>query len=121
MNGAVHLADTLTHADQSQAAVVHGMTRVEAPAFVGDTEANLLGSVGKTDIYGCTAIVTDGILHPFLNHAVKAERDIDSHLLVVSPVKIMTLRGWKPFFSIEDSLKDLYSEIMIRLRAKRSP
>jgi GDP-4-dehydro-6-deoxy-D-mannose reductase len=49
------------------------------------------------------------------------ERAIDIPLLVGSPEKIMTLTGWKPIISIEDSLKDLYSEIKIRLQAKRSP
>ena len=49
------------------------------------------------------------------------ERAIDIPLLVGSPEKIMTLTGWKPIISIEDSLKDLYSEIKIRLQAKQSP
>ncbi|HLP41781.1 MAG TPA: GDP-mannose 4,6-dehydratase [Fibrobacteria bacterium] len=49
------------------------------------------------------------------------ERAIDIPLLVGSPEKIMSLTGWKPIISIEDSLKDLYSEIKIRLQAKRSP
>ena len=46
------------------------------------------------------------------------ERAIDIPLLVGSPEKIMTLTGWKPIISIEDSLKDLYSEIKVRLQAK---
>jgi nucleoside-diphosphate-sugar epimerase len=37
---------------------------------------------------------------------------------VGSPEKIMSLTGWKPIISIEDSLKDLYSEIKQRLQAK---
>jgi GDP-4-dehydro-6-deoxy-D-mannose reductase len=49
------------------------------------------------------------------------ERAIDIPLLVGSPEKIMSLTGWKPIISIEDSLKDLYSEIKSRLQAKRSP
>jgi GDP-4-dehydro-6-deoxy-D-mannose reductase len=49
------------------------------------------------------------------------ERAIDIPLLVGSPEKIMTLTGWKPIISIEDSLKDLYSEIKVRLQAKVSP
>jgi GDP-4-dehydro-6-deoxy-D-mannose reductase len=49
------------------------------------------------------------------------ERAIDIPLLVGSPEKIMSLTGWKPIISIEDSLKDLYSEIKTRLQAKRSP
>jgi len=48
------------------------------------------------------------------------ERAIDIPLLVGSPEKIMTLTGWKPIISIEDSLKDLYAEIKGRLQAKRS-
>ncbi len=45
------------------------------------------------------------------------ERAIDIPLLVGSPEKIMTLTGWKPLISIEDSLKDLYSDIKNRLQA----
>ena len=48
------------------------------------------------------------------------ERAIDIPLLVGSPEKIMQLTGWKPIISIEDSLKDLYSEIKIRLAAGHS-
>ncbi len=44
------------------------------------------------------------------------ERMIDIPLLVGSPEKLMTQSGWKPIISIEDSLKDLYSEIKIRLK-----
>jgi hypothetical protein len=33
----------------------------------------------------------------------------------------MSLTGWKPIISIEDSLKDLYSDIKNRLQARRSP
>lgn len=43
------------------------------------------------------------------------ERVIDIPLLVGSPEKIMNLTGWKPLISIEDSLKDLYSDIKNRL------
>lgn len=43
------------------------------------------------------------------------ERAIDIPLLVGSPEKIMSLTGWKPLISIEDSLKDLYSDIKNRL------
>jgi GDP-4-dehydro-6-deoxy-D-mannose reductase len=46
------------------------------------------------------------------------ERAIDIPLLVGSPEKIMTLTGWKPLISIEDSLKDLYTDIKNRLQAK---
>jgi GDP-4-dehydro-6-deoxy-D-mannose reductase len=46
------------------------------------------------------------------------ERAIDIPLLVGSPEKIMSLTGWKPIISIEDSLKDLYSDIKNRLQAK---
>jgi GDP-4-dehydro-6-deoxy-D-mannose reductase len=49
------------------------------------------------------------------------ERAIDIPLLVGSPEKIMTLTGWKPIISIEDSLRDLYSDIKIRLQAKPPP
>jgi GDP-4-dehydro-6-deoxy-D-mannose reductase len=49
------------------------------------------------------------------------ERAIDIPLLVGSPEKIMSLTGWKPLISIEDSLKDLYVEIKVRLQAKGTP
>lgn len=44
------------------------------------------------------------------------ERPIDIPMLVGSPEKIMNLTGWKPIISIEDSLKDLYAEIKIRIQ-----
>jgi GDP-4-dehydro-6-deoxy-D-mannose reductase len=43
------------------------------------------------------------------------ERAIDIPLLVGSPEKIMACTGWKPIISMEDSLRDLYSEIKNRL------
>lgn len=49
------------------------------------------------------------------------ERAIDIPLLVGSPEKIMSLTGWKPIISIEDSLKDLYTEIKNRLQAQGNP
>ena len=42
------------------------------------------------------------------------ERSIDIPLLVGSPEKLMTLTGWKPMISLEDSLRDLYGEIKNR-------
>jgi len=45
------------------------------------------------------------------------ERTIDIPLLVGSPEKIMQLTGWKPIIRIEDSLRDLYSEIKTRIAA----
>ena len=80
LNGAMHLTHALAHADQPQSTVVDGMSDVEALAFVGDEEPNLFGSVSKADLNGRAAVVTDGILHRFLNHAVKAERDIGTHI-----------------------------------------
>ena len=44
------------------------------------------------------------------------ERAIDIPLLVGSPEKIMTLTGWKPLISMEDSLQDLYTDIKSRIR-----
>ncbi len=44
------------------------------------------------------------------------ERAIDIPLLVGSPEKLMSQSGWKPIISMEDSLKDLYKEIKIRLK-----
>lgn len=42
------------------------------------------------------------------------ERAVDIPLLAGSPEKLMTLTGWKPMISLEDSLRDLYSEIKTR-------
>ena len=80
LNGAMHLTHALAHADQSQSAVVHGMIHVEAFAFVADEQPNPFGSMGKTDLNGQAAVVPDGILHRFLNHSVKAERGVGSHV-----------------------------------------
>lgn len=43
------------------------------------------------------------------------ERHIDIPLLAGSPEKLMSLTGWKPMISLEDSLRDLYAEIRNRL------
>lgn len=43
------------------------------------------------------------------------ERAVDIPLLAGSPEKLMGLTGWKPMISLEDSLRDLYSEIKTRL------
>jgi GDP-4-dehydro-6-deoxy-D-mannose reductase len=43
------------------------------------------------------------------------ERSIDIPLLMGSPEKLMSMTGWKPIISIEDSLRDLYAEIKTRL------
>ncbi len=48
------------------------------------------------------------------------ERAIDIPLLVGSPEKLMSLTGWKPMISLEDSLRDLYGEIKIHLAAEPS-
>ncbi|HEX2612285.1 MAG TPA: GDP-mannose 4,6-dehydratase [Fibrobacteria bacterium] len=45
------------------------------------------------------------------------ERAVDIPLLAGSPEKFMDLTGWKPMISLEDSLRDLYSEIKTRRRA----
>jgi GDP-4-dehydro-6-deoxy-D-mannose reductase len=45
------------------------------------------------------------------------ERPVDIPLLVGSPEKMMNLTGWKPIISIEDSIKDLYSEMKTRIKA----
>jgi GDP-4-dehydro-6-deoxy-D-mannose reductase len=42
------------------------------------------------------------------------ERAVDIPLLAGSPEKFMSLTGWKPMISLEDSLRDLYSEIKTR-------
>jgi GDP-4-dehydro-6-deoxy-D-mannose reductase len=42
------------------------------------------------------------------------ERAVDIPLLAGSPEKFMALTGWKPMISLEDSLRDLYSEIKTR-------
>jgi GDP-4-dehydro-6-deoxy-D-mannose reductase len=46
------------------------------------------------------------------------ERAVDIPLLAGSPDKFMALTGWKPMISLEDSLRDLYSEIKTRRSAK---
>ncbi|MBF0432361.1 MAG: GDP-mannose 4,6-dehydratase [Fibrobacteria bacterium] len=45
------------------------------------------------------------------------ERSQDIPLLAGSPEKMMGLTGWKPIISIEDSLKDLYTEMKKRIQA----
>ena len=45
----------------------------------------------------------------------KYERINDIPLLIGDPSKIMAL-GWKPMISIEDSLTDLFNEMVIRRR-----
>lgn len=45
------------------------------------------------------------------------ERQMDIPLLAGSPEKFMALTGWKPMISLEDSLRDLYSEIKTRRNA----
>ncbi len=47
------------------------------------------------------------------------ERHVDIPMLVGSPEKLMTLSGWKPIISIEDSLKDLYSEMKRRIKLSK--
>jgi GDP-4-dehydro-6-deoxy-D-mannose reductase len=42
------------------------------------------------------------------------ERAVDIPLLAGSPEKFMSLTGWKPMISLEDSLRDLYAEIKTR-------
>ncbi len=49
------------------------------------------------------------------------ERSIDIPLLVGSPEKLIALTGWKPLISLEDSLRDLYAELKIRLAASHRP
>ncbi len=49
------------------------------------------------------------------------ERHIDIPLLAGSPEKFMSLTGWKPMISMEDSLRDLYSEIKSRRVADAPP
>ncbi len=48
------------------------------------------------------------------------ERSIDIPLLVGSPEKLIHLTGWKPMISLEDSLRDLYMEIKLRLAASQN-
>jgi GDP-4-dehydro-6-deoxy-D-mannose reductase len=48
------------------------------------------------------------------------ERFIDIPLLAGSPEKFMALTGWKPMISLEDSLRDLYSEIKTRRQRAHS-
>lgn len=43
------------------------------------------------------------------------EREIDIPLLMGSPAKLMKDTGWKPMIEIEDSLKDIYREMEIRI------
>jgi GDP-4-dehydro-6-deoxy-D-mannose reductase len=47
------------------------------------------------------------------------ERPVDIPLLVGSPEKMGELTGWRPMISIEDSLKDLYSEMKSRVKASQ--
>ncbi len=47
------------------------------------------------------------------------ERPNDIPLLVGSPQKMMDLTGWTPIISIEDSLRDLYSEMKNRVKTSR--
>jgi GDP-4-dehydro-6-deoxy-D-mannose reductase len=47
------------------------------------------------------------------------ERPLDIPLLVGSPEKLIALTGWKPMISLEDSLRDLYNELKIRLAARQ--
>jgi GDP-4-dehydro-6-deoxy-D-mannose reductase len=49
------------------------------------------------------------------------ERNIDIPLLAGSPEKFMALTGWKPMISLEDSLRDLYSEIKTRHHPSITP
>lgn len=46
------------------------------------------------------------------------ERNLDIPLLVGDPTKIMDF-GWKPMITIEDCLKDLYNEMIVRLKTER--
>jgi GDP-4-dehydro-6-deoxy-D-mannose reductase len=48
------------------------------------------------------------------------ERSIDIPLLVGSPEKLISLTGWKPMISLEDSLRDLYEETKVRLAAEHA-
>jgi len=80
LNGAMHLTHALSHADQAQSSTVHGMIHVEALACIGDEQSNLFACTDETDLNGRAGVVTDGILHRFLNYAVEAERDIDTHI-----------------------------------------
>lgn len=43
------------------------------------------------------------------------ERDIDIPLLMGSPEKLMKDTGWKPMIEIEDSLRDIYREMELRV------
>lgn len=43
------------------------------------------------------------------------EREIDIPLLMGSPEKLMTDTGWKPMIEIEDSLRDIYREMELRV------
>ncbi len=45
------------------------------------------------------------------------ERTLDIPQLVGSPEKLMSLTGWKPIISIEDSVRDLYSEMKKRIQS----
>lgn len=46
------------------------------------------------------------------------ERTLDIPLLVGDPAKITAL-GWKPLITMEDCLKDLYNEMVVRLKMER--
>ena len=47
------------------------------------------------------------------------ERAVDIPMLVGSPEKLISLTGWKPIISLEDSLEDLYSEMKRRVKIAR--
>jgi GDP-4-dehydro-6-deoxy-D-mannose reductase len=49
------------------------------------------------------------------------ERAVDIPLLAGSPEKLMSLTGWKPMISLEDSLRDLYAEAKTRLTKTAAP
>src|SRR5436853_6944015 len=61
LNGATHLTHALTHADQTQSAVMNGMIRVEALAIVSDEQLNLLNRISEFHVNGCAAVVTDSV------------------------------------------------------------
>ena len=45
------------------------------------------------------------------------ERTNDIPLLIGDPTKIMSI-GWKPMITIEDSLTDLFNEMVVRRRTE---
>lgn len=45
----------------------------------------------------------------------KRERAVDIPLLVGSPEKIQSLTGWRPMIALDDSLKDVYTDLKNRL------